>query len=130
MIVVSLHGLRVFGHHGVHQEERDAGQDFLFDIDLEVGDRGASDQIEDAVDYVSVARTVREVSAARTYSLLEALAIDVADEMRARFGVERATVRVTKPAVMPAGLEGSASVTVSRPGRSGRRWRWSRVRPG
>lgn len=123
MIVVSLHGLRVFGHHGVYQEERDAGQDFLFDVDLEVGDRGASDRFEDAVDYVSVARTVREVSEARTYSLLEALATAVADELRQRFRVERATVRVTKPAVMPAGLEGSSSVTVSRPARSRRRWR-------
>lgn len=123
MIVVSLHGLRVFGHHGVYQEERDAGQDFLFDVDLEVGDRGASDRFEDAVDYVSVARTVREVSEARTYSLLEALATAVADELRQRFRIERATVRVTKPAVMPAGLEGSSSVTVSRPARSRRRWR-------
>ena len=123
MITVSLHGLRVFGHHGVHAEEREAGQDFLFDVDLEVGGRGASDRLEDAVDYVSVARTVREVSAAKTYSLLEALAIAVADEMRERFGVERASVRITKPAVMPAGLEGAASVTVSRPERSRRRWR-------
>lgn len=130
MIVVALHGLRVFGHHGVYQEERDAGQDFLFDVDLEVGDRGRSDRIEDAVDYVSVARTVREVSDGHTYDLLEALALAVADEMRSRFGVERATVRVTKPAVMPAGLEGSASVTVSRPERSRRRWRSWRARSG
>jgi len=123
VITVTLNGLRVFGHHGAYQEERDAGQDFLFDIDLEVGDRGSSDLLEDAVDYVSVARAVREVSAAHTYALLEALAIAVADELRARFGVERATVRITKPAVMPAGLEGSASVSASRPERSRRRWR-------
>lgn len=123
MITVSLHGLRVFGHHGVHQEEREAGQDFLFDIDLEAGERGASDQVEDAVDYVSVARTVREVSAAHTYSLIEALAIAIADELRKRFGVEHVTVRVTKPAVMPAGLEGTVSVSVSRPERSRRSWR-------
>ena len=126
MITVSLHGLRVFGHHGVHDEEREAGQDFLFDIDVEVGDRGMSDRIEDAVDYVSVARTVREVSAAHTYSLIEALATAVADELRSRFGVEHATVRITKPAVMPAGLEGTASITVSLPERSGRTSRWSR----
>jgi dihydroneopterin aldolase len=123
MIVVELRGLRVFGHHGVHPEEREAGQDFLFDIDLEVGDRGTTDRIDEAVDYVAVARTVREVSSARTYSLIEPLAIDVADALRARFDVERATVRITKPAVMPAGLEGTVSVRVTRPARSRRRWR-------
>jgi len=114
---VAVRGLRVFGHHGVHAEEREGGQDFLFDIELDVGDRGASDRIEDAVDYAEVARTVREVSDAHAYALIEALAIAVADELRGRFRVRRATVRVTKPAVRPAGLEGTVSVSVSRPER-------------
>jgi dihydroneopterin aldolase len=125
MIVVELRGLRVFGHHGVHREEREAGQDFLFDVDLEVGDRGSSDNPDEAVDYVAVARTVREVSDAHTYSLIEALAIAVADALCTRFEVENATVRITKPAVMPAGLEGTVSVSVTRPSRPARRWRWA-----
>jgi dihydroneopterin aldolase len=115
VITVELHGLRVFGHHGVHEEERARGQDFLFDVELEVGERGTSDRIEDAVDYSAVARAVREVSEARAYALLEALASAVADDLRGRFHVERATVRVTKPAVQPAGLPGTASVSVSKP---------------
>jgi dihydroneopterin aldolase len=39
MITVELRGLRVFGRHGVHDYEQRDGQDFLFDVDLEVGDR-------------------------------------------------------------------------------------------
>ena len=85
MIVVELRGLRVFGHHGVHTAERENGQDFLFDVDLEVDERGSSDHLEDAVDYVAVARTVREISDAHAYSLIEALAVAVADELRAQF---------------------------------------------
>ena len=115
MTVVELRGLRVFGYHGVHASERENGQDFLFDVDLEVGERGSSDRLEDAVDYGDVARTVSEVSAAHAYSLIDALAIAVADELRARFGADRAWVRVTKPAVKPGGLEGAASVSVTRP---------------
>jgi 7,8-dihydroneopterin aldolase/epimerase/oxygenase len=120
VITLTLRGLRVFGHHGVYDEEREQGQDFLFDVELDVGDRGSSDRFEDVVDYNAVARAVREVSHAHTYSLLEALAGAVADELESRFGAERVLVRVTKPAVRPAGLEGEASVTVSRPPRSGR----------
>ena len=115
MIVVELRGLRVFGYHGVHAGERENGQDFLFDVDLEVDERGSSDRLEDAVDYVAVARAVGAVSDAHAYSLIEALAVAVADELRTRFGVDRAWVRVTKPAVKPAGLEGTASVSVTRP---------------
>ena len=115
MITVELRGLRIFGRHGVHPEEREQGQDFLFDVDLDVGDRGVSDRLEDAVDYRAVARTVQEVSDAHAYDLLEALATAVADELLRRFAAEHAFVRVTKPAVRPGGLEGLAGVSVSRP---------------
>jgi dihydroneopterin aldolase len=115
MITVELRGLRVFGRHGVREHEQRDGQDFLFDVDLEVGSRGSSDRLEDAVDYSAVARTVQEVSDAHRYDLLEALATAVADELLQRFAAERVLVRVTKPAVKPGGLEGVAGVSVSRP---------------
>jgi len=115
VITVELRGLRIYGYHGVNPDEREHGQDFLFDVALDVGDRGASDRLADAVDYTEVARTVQEISDAHAFDLLEALASTVADEMRSRFSAERVTVRVTKPAVRPAGLEGTASVSVSRP---------------
>jgi 7,8-dihydroneopterin aldolase/epimerase/oxygenase len=113
--VVELHALRVFGRHGARPEEQERGQDFLFDVELAVGDRGSSDRLEDAVDYGEVARAVKEVSDGRRYDLLEALAGAVADDLIRRFGVERATVRVSKPAVRPGGLDGTAAVRVSRP---------------
>ena len=115
MITVELRQLRVFGRHGVYPEEQEQGQDFLFDVDLEVGTRGDSDRLEDAVDYTEVAQAVREVSDARTYALLEALATAVADELLRRFGAERARVRVVKPAIRPAGLDGTVGVSVTRP---------------
>jgi dihydroneopterin aldolase len=115
VITVELRSLRVFGHHGVHAHEKESGQDFLFDVDLEIGERGTSDLLEDTADYSAVARAVDEVSSARSYDLLEALASAVADELLARFAPQRVRVRVTKPAVKPGGLEGTAGVSVSRP---------------
>jgi dihydroneopterin aldolase len=115
MTTVELRGLRLFGRHGIHAHEKEDGQDFLFDVDLEVGERGVSDRLEDAVDYRDVARAVEEVSDARSYDLLEALAAAVADELLLRFAPERVVVRVVKPAVKPGGLDGTAGVSVSRP---------------
>jgi dihydroneopterin aldolase len=114
-VTVELRGLRLFGRHGVHEREKQDGQDFLFDVDLAVGERGVSDRLEDAVDYRELARAVAEVSDARSYDLLEALATAVADELLRRFAAERVLVRVVKPAVKPGGLEGLAGVSVSRP---------------
>jgi dihydroneopterin aldolase len=115
VITVHVHDLRVFGHHGVFDEERERGQDFLFDIDLDVGDRGASDDFTEAVDYVEVARVVKEVSDGRQFTLLDALATAVADELERRFAPEHLRVRVRKPEVKPAGLDGSVGVTVTKP---------------
>jgi dihydroneopterin aldolase len=115
MITIELRALRIFGHHGVHEHEKRDGQDFLFDVDLAVGERGVSDRLDDTVDYSTLARTVQELSDARSYDLLEALATAIADELLQRFGAERALVRITKPGVRPGGLEGVAGVSVSKP---------------
>jgi len=115
VITVEIRDLRVFGRHGVHEEERARGQDFLFDVELEVGERGTSDRLQDAVDYVEVARVVQQVSDGRQYALLEALASAVADELERRFSPERLRLRVRKPEVRPAGLDGTAGVSVTRP---------------
>jgi dihydroneopterin aldolase len=115
VIAVEVRDLRVFGRHGVHEEERERGQDFVFDVELDVGERGATDRLEDAVDYVEVARLVREVSDGHRFALLEALASAVADELERRFSPERLRVRVRKPEVRPAALEGTVAATVTRP---------------
>jgi dihydroneopterin aldolase len=113
-VKVELRGLHVFGYHGVEEQERELGQLFLYDIELEVGERGADDRIEHAVDYREVANLVREVSS-RRFNLLEALAATVADAIAERFGVDRVKVRVRKPQVKPAGMTVEYSaVTVER----------------
>jgi dihydroneopterin aldolase len=114
-LIVELRGIALYGYHGVLEEERLDGQRFLYDVELEVGERGASDRIEDAVDYREVAATVREVND-RPFQLLEALATAVADAIVERFAVSWVKVRVRKPDVRPAALlvEHSA-VTVERP---------------
>ena len=116
MILVELHGLEVFGRHGVTEEERERGQTFLFDVQLDVSDSALSDRLEDTVDYNEIAACIRELSDRNQFALLETLAAAVADEILVRFRVARVRVRVRKPAVRPAGLEVEwTAATVERP---------------
>ena len=101
-MILELEGLAIFGRHGVLEEERRDGQEFLYDIQLDVGDAGASDRIEDAVDYREVADCVREVSASQSFNLIEALAQAVADALLERFPVRSVCVQVKK--ANPAGV--------------------------
>ena len=105
MITVELHGLEIFGRHGATEDERERGQSFLYDVELDVSDAALSDRLEDAVDYEEVAACIRSVSDARQFTLLEALAAVAADEIVARFPVARVRVRVRKPEVRPAGID-------------------------
>jgi dihydroneopterin aldolase len=112
---IELAGIELHGHHGALEEERERGQRFLFDVELEVGERGRSDRIEDAVDYRDVVGCVREVSDAHAYHLLEALAGALADELASRFPVESVHVRVRKPEVVLAPPVEYAAVVATRP---------------
>jgi len=109
---VELAGLELFGHHGVLEEEKENGQTFWYDLELEVGEWGTNDRIEDAVDYRLVVEVVREVNEQR-FELLEALASSVAETVMSRFALARVKVRVRK---RPAGLPVEYSaVTAERP---------------
>jgi dihydroneopterin aldolase len=107
-VIIELHGLELFGYHGVLPEEKENGQPFWYDLELEVGGWGATDRIEEAVDYRLVVDAVREVNE-RRFDLLEALAWTVAETLLERFAIARVKVRVRKrPAGLP--LEYSAAV--------------------
>ena len=112
-MIVELKGLEVFGYHGAYEDEQRNGQPFWFDVELAVGDRGADDDLEVALDYTKVAAAIRKLSDSRRFDLLEALATAVADDLLERFAPDRVIVKVRK---RPAGLpvEWSA-VTVVRP---------------
>src|SRR5581483_4201575 len=104
------------GYHGVGEEEQRLGQLFLFDVELEVGDRGADDRLAGAVDYTEVAATIRDLSSSRRFDLIEALASAAADLVYERFAPARVRVRVRKPEVKPAGLTVAYSAaTAERP---------------
>lgn len=114
MTTIELAGLEVFGFHGVNEDERRDGQRFLYDVELDVGEAGSSDRIEDAVDYREIAACVREVSERRSFHLLEALAVAVADALLDRFPVARVRVRVRKPEVRLPVEHAAATVERSR----------------
>jgi dihydroneopterin aldolase len=112
-VIVELHGLEVFGRHGVLEEEQRQGQTFLFDVALDL-DEPAADRVEEVVDYRDVADCIRAVSDARRVDLLETLAGAVADALVERFPARHVRVRVRK--LRPGGIPAEwAAATVERP---------------
>ncbi len=115
-MTIELHGIELHGYHGVLEHERQEGQRFLVDLELDLADATAADtdRIGDAVDYRDVVATVVELSDARAYHLLEAFATAIADTLVQRFPLSRARVRVRKPDVVLARPVEHAAVVVER----------------
>ncbi|WP_255472652.1 2-amino-4-hydroxy-6-hydroxymethyldihydropteridine diphosphokinase [Quadrisphaera setariae] len=97
--VVSLRGLRARGRHGVLDAERQLGQVFTADVDLQVDTRTAAvtDDLADAVDYSVVAADVVAVLAGEPVALVEVLASRVASACLVHPGVLAVAVAVHKP---------------------------------
>lgn len=71
---IELLGLRLFGHHGVLQHEKDYGQEFLVDCKLVVQASG-EDDLARTVSYADVANLLEASFNAERNDLLEALAL-------------------------------------------------------
>ena len=96
---ISLRGLRVHGHHGVLPTEREHGQEFVVDVDLEVDTRRASatDDLSDTVDYAALSDRIAAVVSGDAVNLIETLAARIADVCLADAHIAAVTVEVHKP---------------------------------
>jgi dihydroneopterin aldolase len=97
-MIVEMHGLELFGRHGVNDDERRDGQTFLIDVTLEIAEP-KEDRIDATVDYRRVRDIVKRVSDAESYRLLETLAAATADALNAELPVKSVRVRVRKPGI-------------------------------
>lgn len=113
---VRLRGLEVFGRHGVHAAERELGQRFVVDLDLELADAraAATDDLADTVDYAALADAVAGLVAGSPVALLERLAGLIADRALAEPGVAAVEVTVRKPHVALPHTIAETAVTLRR----------------
>ncbi len=97
---ITIEGLEFYGYHGDLPEERRLGQRYCVDVELILDCRavGASDRIEDTIDYGAVARRIDEIGRGEPFHLIEALAERLAAVLLKEFSPERVRIRLSKPA--------------------------------
>jgi dihydroneopterin aldolase len=110
-MIVQVHGLELFGRHGVDDDEREQGQTFLVDVTLHVQEP-AEDSLDATFDYRRARDLVRAINEGRSYKLLETFAAAAADALVAEPEIERVSVTVRKPGIAWADW---TAATVERP---------------
>lgn len=111
---IKVTGLRATGYHGVFDQERQDGQDFVVDLVLWLPLETASDDLSDTVDYSKLATGVIDIVTGPAVNLIETLAGKIADYALSFRRVQAVEVTVHKPQA-PLGVAfGDVSVTVTR----------------
>jgi len=98
--IIKLTGIEAFGYHGVLPKEREIGQSFIVDCELEVEATQAvlNDDIEHAVDYGAVAELINSEIQGEPVNLIEVLANRIATKILHNFLLVRSVeVTVHKP---------------------------------
>src|SRR5262245_54896751 len=95
---ILITGIREMGVHGVLPEEQTRPQPFEVDLELEVDltTPGATDELDDTVDYSAVCEAVSRVVASEKHRLLERLASRIAEVCLVDPRVEHVNVTVRK----------------------------------
>jgi FolB domain-containing protein len=99
---IEIKDLLLRGIVGVNDWERETPQDILINITLftDLHRAGASDDINDTVNYRSVTKKIIELVEASQRYTVEALAADIARICLEQPGVQRVRVRLEKPGAL------------------------------
>lgn len=114
---IILNNMQFYGFHGLFPEEKKLGQRFYVDATLfaDLQHAGASDNMNESVDYGDIFETVKCIVEGKAYNLLEALAAEIANELLASYPLLNAcTVKVKKPAPPIPGHYESVAVEIYR----------------
>ena len=120
---IKVREIRVFGYHGVTDQEQVNGQVFEVDVALGVDMSRASltDNLADTVDYTQISLRVERIVGGKPCHLLEAVASRVADDLFSAYPqVDQVTVRLRKPNVARALRLGAVEIELKRSRDTGR----------
>ncbi len=114
---IKLTGIWGFGYHGVFDHEAKNGQDFYVDLEisLDLSAASKSDDLNDTIDYGSLADLVVEEITGERVELIERLAGRIADRIKKQFAeIEKISVTVHKPKAPVSAQVADISVTITR----------------
>lgn len=117
MGIIQIEEMEFYAFHGHYKEEQIVGNRFLVDLEIEtdMSKASKSDQLEDALNYQTAYRLLKNEMKKHTSNLLENIGKRILDALYDEFeGIEKATVKIRKMNPPMGGQMKCVSVTMSR----------------
>lgn len=109
---IELCGVRIYARHGVFEQERTVGNEFVVDVkvSIPVSDGARNDELAGTISYADLYACVsREMS--RPSRLLEHVAVRIGSSLQAEYPeIISGSVRIEKVSPPISGISGSAAV--------------------
>ncbi len=99
MDYIRIHGLELYGYHGVFPEENILGQRFKIDVELGISLRtaGTTDQLHDTINYAEACEQIKQIVEGKPFKLIEALAECIASKLLGSYtNIDEVKVHVVK----------------------------------
>ena len=112
---ISLNKLLFVGYHGLYPEEKNLGNNYSVEIDIDFTPKqGVIDQLDQTIDYVHVYAIVKKWMEIPT-PLLETLVGKIADDiLSSQALVNKVFVKITKLHLPISSFEGNVSVKIEK----------------
>jgi dihydroneopterin aldolase len=112
MIKVQLHQLKFNSFHGIHEEEKILGNDYVIDVSVEIHENiSVITSIPETINYAEIYRIIKMRMEIPT-PLLETILMEIGNEMHDRFpSVKSINISIEKMHPPIEGIEGSAIVS-------------------
>jgi dihydroneopterin aldolase len=113
---IQVRGIRCYGYTGYLEEERRLGQWFEVELTLwqSLEQAGASDNLEDTIDYRTAIAHTKQTIAHNSYVLLERLATEIANSILAGTSSQQVRVLLTKLAPPIPDFGGQITIDITR----------------
>jgi dihydroneopterin aldolase len=110
---IRLRGLRAFAHHGVFDHERENGQEFIVDLDVRIPLGGLNDDVNNTINYGTLADDVVAAVSREPVDLIETVAERIAAVVLGH-GAHSVRVELHKPSAPIAVPFDDVSVVIER----------------
>ena len=101
MDIIKLTNIVFYAHHGYYKAERELGQRFELDIEVEcdLAQAAETDDLKSTIDYRKVYALAKDAFENYKFKLLETVAERIAIQILQKFSVGAVLIRVRKPNV-------------------------------
>lgn len=116
MEIIRLNNMIFYAHHGYYQAERELGQKFEVDVEMECNLSRAieTDNLKDTVNYREVYQQISQIFNNTKFTLVETLAERIAQHVLERFAIQSIRIKVRKPQVSMNGFLDNVEVEIFR----------------